>query len=81
MAIFFGLHFSLIHFVSVVSSSMVLSSVVWLAILLDIRIPPPPPDLFFCFFPIHLYPLILDISLLVSFDSEIRAISIFSACS
>ena len=32
------------------------------------------------FFPIHLYPLILAVSLLVSFDSEIRAISIFSAC-
>ena len=64
-----------------VSSSVVLSSVVWLAILLDIRIPTPPPVLFFQFFPIHLYPLILAVTLLVSFDSEIRAKSIFSACS
>ena len=58
MAIFLGLHSSLIHFVSVVSSSVVLSSVVWLAILLDIRILTPPPVLFLRFFPIHLYPLI-----------------------
>ena len=50
MAIFLGLHSSLIHFVSVVSSSVVLSSVVWLAILLDIRIPTPPPVLFSRFF-------------------------------
>ena len=80
MAIFLGLHSSLIHFVSVVSSSMVLSSVVWLVILSDIRIP-TPPVLFFRFFPIYLYPLILAVSLLVSLDSDIRAISFLSACS
>ena len=70
---FFGLHSSFIHLVSVFSSSVGLSSVVRLAILLAIKIPTPPPDLSFLFFPIHLYPLMLAYSLLLSLDSVIRA--------
>ena len=76
---FFGLHSSFIHLVSVFSSSVELSSVVRLAILLAIKIPTPPPDLFFLFFPIHLYLLMLADSLLLSLDFVIRAMSTFSA--
>ena len=60
------------------SSSVELSSVVRLAILLAIKIPTPPPDLSLLFFPIHLYPLMLADSLLLSLDSVIRAMSTFS---
>ena len=83
MAIFLGLHSSLIHFVSTVSiSSPELSSVTDPAILLDTSIPTPPPLLvFFLFFAIHLYPFMLILLFPPSFVSDISAISIFSVWS
>ena len=78
---FLGLHSSFIHFVSRLGYSwLVLSSVVYLWNLSEMRMPTPPPFFPSLFFPIHLYPLILIISFPGSMVSVIRAISMFSDC-
>ena len=75
---FYGLHSSFIHFVSKFGySSLVLSSVVNLLSLLEMRMLTPPPFFSSRFFPIHLYPLILILLLPESLVSEISAIPIF----
>ena len=59
MAIFLGLHSSLIHLVSRCSgASLLLSSVVFLASFSVTRIPTPPPLLFGLGLWTHLYPFI-----------------------
>ena len=79
MAIFFGLHSSLIHFVSTWSwSSPLLSSVVFCAIFSATRIPTPPPLLFGLGLWIHLYPLTEICSFFFSWVSVMSAIDIFS---
>ena len=82
IAMFIGRHSILIHFVSSRScSSPLLSSVAFLAILSEIRIPTSPPLLLVLFFPTHLYPLIGIWSPVFIFVSVMRAMSTFSAWS
>ena len=79
MLMFFGLHSSLIHFVSSLSwSSPELSSTTYLSMFFAIRIPTPPPSFSFLFFPIHLYPFIFTFCFSFSLVSVISAIWIFS---
>ena len=79
MAIFLGLHSSLIYFVSSCSwSSLEASSVVLCASFSATRIPTPPPLLLDLGLWIHLYPLIDICSPFFSCVSVMRAIDIFS---